>query len=61
MTPPKMTVETVKTIAEVGNWDLTDERAEEIARIFQPLYDDTRVLRQMDLGDSAPDTVFEAD
>ena len=61
MTPPKMTVETVKTIAELGNWDLTDERAEEIAGIFQPLYDDTRVLRQMDLGDSVPDTVFEAD
>ena len=61
MTPPKMTVETVKAIAELGNWDLTDEWAQQIAGIFQPLHDDTRVLRQMDLGDSVPDTVFEAD
>ncbi len=61
MTPPKMTVETVKKIAELGNWDLTDEQAEEIAGIFEPLYDDTRVLRQMDLGDSVPDSVFQAD
>ena len=61
MTPPKMTVETVKTIAKLGNWDLNDERAEEIAGIFQPLYDDTCLLRQMDLGDSVPDIVFEAD
>ncbi len=61
MTPPKLTGETAKAIAKIGNWDLTDERAEEIAGIFQPLYDDTRELRKMELGDSAPDTPFEAD
>ncbi len=61
MTPPKLAGETVKTIAEIGNWDLSDERAEEIARIFQPLYDDTRELRKLELRDAAPDTLFEAD
>jgi hypothetical protein len=51
----------IKTIAEAGDWDITDERAGEIAGVFGPLLDDTRALRGMELGDSVPPSVFEAD
>ena len=51
----------VKTLAEAGDWDISDERAGEIASVFQPLLDDTRALRAMELGDSVPGAVFEAD
>jgi len=61
MISAKMTVQIVKAIAEVGNWDLTDERTEEIAEIFQPLYDDTCSLRQMELRDSVPETLLKTD
>jgi hypothetical protein len=51
----------VRTIAEAGDWKISDERAGEIAGVFQPLQDDTRALRGMELGDSVPGAVFEAD
>ncbi len=53
--------ESVKTIAEIGDWSISDEQAGEIAGVFQSLLDDTRALRGMELGDSVPGAVFEAD
>ena len=53
--------DSVKTMAEAGDWNISDDRAGEIARVFQPLLDDTRALRAMELGDSVPGAAFEAD
>lgn len=53
--------ETLKKLAEVAGWTIPEARMQEIAALYKPIFDDTRVLRKLNLGDSVPATVFEAE
>jgi len=53
--------ETVRRLAEASGWTIPDARLQEITGIFRPIFDDTRQLRQMDVGTAVPANVFEAE
>lgn len=57
----EVTENDIKAISKICDWEISNERAQEIAKIFQSLFDDTRALRMIPLDDSAPDSSFKAD
>jgi len=53
--------ETLRRLAEASGWNIPDARMQEMLGIFRPIFDDTRVLRGVDLRDAVPANVFEAE
>jgi len=51
----------VKKLAEAGGWTIPDSRVEEIKSAYASTMEDTRPVRDLDLGWTPPTTVFKAD
>ena len=58
---PRTSIESVKKLGEAAGMDLSDSAAEELLAVYRGIYEDTRLLRAMDIGDATPATVFEAE
>ena len=52
---------TIKIIAALSNWDITEKRAQAALEVFQSLMNDTRELKDIELGTSAPLPPFDTD
>ena len=57
----EMDIGTIKTIATLSNWDITDKHVQEMLEVFQALMNDTRELKDIELGTSVPATPFDTD
>ena len=52
---------TIKIIAALSNWDITEKRAQAVLEAFQPLMNETRELKDIELGTSVPLPPFDTD
>ena len=46
--------ELIKKLAEASNWNIPDDRIEEIVAAYKATIDDTRPVRELILGSSVP-------
>ena len=53
--------EMLKGLAEASGWIVPDERFQEIAAIYKGTADDTQVMRQLDVTNTLPAIIFEAE
>lgn len=51
----------LEKLAQASGWTIPESRMQEIAGIYKPIWEDTRTLRQIDLGNAVPVMVFEAE
>ena len=52
--------ELLKRLAEVSGWSIPEDRMREIASIYAGTMDDTRPLRDLDLGFTVPAILYKA-
>ena len=52
--------ELLKKLAEVSGWIVPEEKEREIAAIYAGTMEDTRPLRDLDLGFTAPAILYKA-
>ena len=52
--------EMLKKLAEASDWTIPEERMQDMASMFGGTMDDTRPVRELELGLTPPATVYKA-
>jgi hypothetical protein len=50
----------LEKLAECSGWSITEDRVSEIAALYNGTMQDTRALRELDLGATVPAIVYKA-
>ena len=53
--------EMLKKLAEASGWTIPDERIQEMAGLYKGTADDTRPVRELELGTIGPAIIYKAD
>jgi hypothetical protein len=53
--------EMLRKLGEASGWTIPDDRLLEIAAIYKGTAEDTRPLRELDLGETVPTTIYAAE
>lgn len=53
--------EMLKAVADASGWTITEQQMQEIAMIYKGTMEDTRPVRELDLGSAAPAIFYKAD